>query len=514
MLSPELADEGKVRLLPDSLPSASEVFAALPAPRPDDEALRASIRAMRAQDGLLLGVLDDDPTGSQSVHDVQVVTVLHEDACQAALAASAGTCFVLTNTRSLDEPAAVELTMRAARTLLAIAGRRGARIQLISRSDSTLRGHVLAEVAALQAARREALGSGFDAVLLVPAFLEAGRMTAADIQWARTGGGLVPAGQTEFARDPVFGYRASDLRDFLAEKSGGGIEASAVASIGLADIRLGGPARVRQLLAGMRNGGWAVINATEYSDLETVACAVLQAERAGQSFLFRTGPSFVRALLGQPPRAPLRGADIWPAGRRAGHGLIVVGSHVGQTSRQLAALRALGGTVEVELDAAAVVSGGSDVVEAAERRVADALLTGAPGRSDVLLYTSRTVLADGGSGGGGSGGAGSGHGEGDLEIGRQISAALSGIAAAALAARPAWVVAKGGITAHDVALHGLGIRRAEVAGQLFPGMISVLHPVDAAPAAIGLPYVVFAGNVGDDQALAQVVAILHGSQDS
>ncbi|HBW18766.1 MAG TPA: hypothetical protein DEH11_07005, partial [Actinobacteria bacterium] len=88
------------------------------------------------------------------------------------------------------------------------------------------------------------------------------------------------------------------------------------------------------------------------------------------------------------------------------------------------------------------------------------------------------------------------------------------IAAAALAARPAWVVAKGGITAHDVALHGLGIRRAEVAGQLFPGMISVLHPVDAAPAAIGLPYVVFAGNVGDDQALAQVVAILHGSQDS
>jgi uncharacterized protein YgbK (DUF1537 family) len=82
-----------------------------------------------------------------------------------------------------------------------------------------------------------------------------------------------------------------------------------------------------------------------------------------------------------------------------------------------------------------------------------------------------------------------------------------------LAARPAWVVAKGGITSHDVAVRGLGIRRAEVAGQLFPGVISVFHPVDAAPEALGMPYVVFAGNVGDDGTLADVVAILNGDQE-
>ena len=77
-------------------------------------------------------------------------------------------------------------------------------------------------------------------------------------------------------------------------------------------------------------------------------------------------------------------------------------------------------------------------------------------------------------------------------------------------ARPAWIVAKGGITAHDVAVHGLGIRRAEVAGQLFPGMISVFRPLDAAPEAVGVPYVVFPGNVGDDETLAEVAAIMHG----
>ena len=331
--------EGRAGLPWDRLPAASEVFAGLPRALPDDGGLRESVRSMRAADGLLLGVLDDDPTGSQAVHGVQVVTVLEEDAYQAAFAA-APVCFVLTNTRSLAEPAAIPRTMQAAGGLIAVAGRRGARIQLVSRSDSTLRGHVMAEVAALQAGRRQALGSGFDGVLLVPAFLEAGRLTAADIHWARIGGELIPVGQTEFANDPAFGYTASDLKDFISQKSGGTIHRGAVASISLADIRLGGPSRVRDLLAGVQDGTWVIVNAAEYSDLDTVACGVLLAERAGRSFLFRTGPSFVRALAGLAPMAPLRGQQIWPRARRGGHGLIVVGSHVSQTSRQVAALRA------------------------------------------------------------------------------------------------------------------------------------------------------------------------------
>ncbi len=479
----------------EPLPAAAEVLAGLPAPRPDDEQLRESIRAIRADDGLLLGVLDDDPTGSQAVHDVQVVTVLDEEAYGAAFAGPAGTCFVLTNSRSLDEPAAAEVNERAARGLVAAAGRRGARVQLVSRSDSTLRGHVMAEVAALRSVHREVCGRDVDGVLLAPAFLEAGRVTAGGIHWARTGGGLVPVGQTEFARDAAFGYRSSDLRDFVAEKSAGRTQPGDVHSISLTDIRRGGPDRVRELLAGVRNGTWVIVEATEYSDLEAVAYGVLQAERAGSSFLFRTGPSFVRALLGLGPKAPLRGGQLWPAGRPAGHGLVVVGSHVGQTSRQVAALAARGGVTGVELDVPALVRG-ADVIAPAVRQVTSALAA-----SDVLLCTSRTVVP-------GREAAGS------LAIARAVSAALATIVRQAVAARPAWVVAKGGITSHDVAVSGLGIRRAEVAGQLFPGLISVFRPLDAAPAAIGRPYVVFAGNVGDEETLGQVVAILNGAQQA
>ena len=480
----------------DNLPPASEVFDCLPEPRPDDEALRAAIRAMRAADGVLVGVLDDDPTGSQSVHGVQVVTVLDEDTYETALGGAAATCFVLTNSRSLGERDAVQLTTRAASGLIAAASRSGARIDLISRSDSTLRGHVMAEVGALAAGRRERSGRGVDGVLLIPAFVEAGRLTAADIHWARTSSGLVPVGETEFARDPVFGYAASDLRDFVAEKSGGAIRRDDVASISLADIRLGGPPRVRDLLAEVREGTWVVVNAAEYSDLETVACAVLQAEQAGQSFLFRTGPSFVRALSGLEPRAPLRGQEIRPAAGRGEHGLIVAGSHVSQTSRQLAALQVRGGITGIELDVPALLnsSGGlnssGDVVIATARQVAGALR-----QADVLLYTSRALIQ--------------GSSKPDsLAISRTVSAALARITGLALAARPAWIIAKGGITSHDLAVQGLGMRRAEVAGQLFDGLISVFRPADAAPDAIGMPYVVFPGNVGDDQTLSQAVAIL------
>ena len=167
--------------------------------------------------------------------------------------------------------AAAELTTRAARGLITVAGRRGTRIQLVSRSDSTLRGHVMAEVTALQAVRRDMVGRGYDGVLLVPAFLEAGRVTAADIHWARTAAGLVPVGETEFAKDSCVRVWRFGPAGFRCGEKRGAIRPEDVRSISLADIRLGGPGRVREVLAGAAGGAWVVVNATEYSDLETVA---------------------------------------------------------------------------------------------------------------------------------------------------------------------------------------------------------------------------------------------------
>jgi uncharacterized protein YgbK (DUF1537 family) len=448
-----------------------------------------------ADTGRRIAVLDDDPTGSQTVHDVDVVTVFEPDEIAAGLSPAGATCFILTNTRSLPEANAVALNTRIGRILFELAARLDAPIDVVSRSDSTLRGHVIAEVRALDAVRREVTGRGFDGVLMVPAYFEAGRFTAGNVHWARVGAELLPASETEFARDATFGYAASDLREFVAEKSGGMVEPGEVLSITHDDIRLGGPQRVAEILAGVNGGAFVVVNAVESADLDVVVLGLLDAEAAGKSFLHRSGPSFVQSLAGLDPRDPLRVSDIWPAGHPGGHGLVVVGSHVGLTSRQVAVAQQHGGLAEVELDVAAIADSArrDSYVAEVTRQVVSAL-----DNSDVLLFTSRTLLR-------GRDAAES------LEISRRVSTAVTEVVRIALATKPAWVIAKGGITSHDVAVRGLGIRRAKVLGQLLPGLVSVFRPIDAAPEVIGTPYVVFAGNVGDETTLASVIDLLRGS---
>lgn len=474
-----------------------EVLGAAPPPLVVPDA-RARIRAGNVATGRRIAVLDDDPTGSQAVHDVSVVTLLEPAEYAAALADPGSTCFVLTNSRSLSEDDAVRLVERTGHNLQSLGRELAAPMTLVSRSDSTLRGHVVAEVRALDAAYRASTGKGYDGVLFVPAFFEAGRCTAGDVHWAGQGHDAVPVGATEFAHDPTFGYAASDLKDFVAERSGGTIDAGDVDSLSLEDIRVGGPDRVAEVLAGTSGGRFVVVNATEYADLEVVVLGLLAAQQAGRSFLHRTGPSFVRALAGIEPQGPLTAGRLWPRGAPERHGLVVVGSHVGLTSRQVAHVTARGDLVEVTLPVTDITDERSRdaAVAAAVERAAAALAD-----DDVLLCTSRTLIR----------GANAAE---SLRIARTVSAAVTKVVARLRAARPAWVVAKGGITSHDVAVHGLGIRRATVLGQLFPGQVSVFCPVDAPAGVVGVPYVVFAGNVGDESTLSDVLDLLRGRRRS
>jgi uncharacterized protein YgbK (DUF1537 family) len=455
---------------------------------------RQRIRKALADSGRRIAVLDDDPTGSQTVHDVAVVTVFDADEIAAGLDGPGSTCFILTNTRSMSEADAVALNTRVGRTLFELSRRLDAPVDVISRSDSTLRGHVIAEVGALDAVRREVLGRGYDGVLLIPAYLEAGRFTAGDVHWARVDGEPQPVGETEFARDATFGFSASNLREFVAEKSRGAIRPDQVHSLTLDDIRRGGPQRVAEILAGVTDGAFVVVNAVEYADLDVVVLGLLESEATGKSFLYRTGPSFPQPLAGLDPHPPLQAGDIWPAGRPGGHGLVVVGSHVGLTSRQVAVARERGDITEVELQVPAVADPARRDAHVAETtdRVVRALAD-----SDVLLFTSRTLLRDADP-------------AASLAIARQVSTAVIEVVRGAVVAEPAWVVAKGGITSHDVAVRGLGIRRATVLGQLLPGLVSVFQPVEALPQVVGTPYVVFAGNVGDETTLAYVIDLFRG----
>jgi uncharacterized protein YgbK (DUF1537 family) len=181
-------------------------------------------------------------------------------------------------------------------------------------------------------------------------------------------------------------------------------------------------------------------------------------------------------------------AEIWPGKRRPGQGLVVVGSHTNLTNQQVEYARAHQELIEVELDAGKVVA---DTRQHHIQEVAGRVATSLE-QANVLLITSRNVVSRGGQ-------------DGELALSRLVSVALTDALARLEGHEPAWVIAKGGITSHDVAVEGFGIRRAVVLGQLGQGITSVFRPVAARPGTVGMPYVVFAGNVGNEGSLSEAI---------
>ncbi len=440
---------------------------------------------MRIQPRLL--VLDDDPTGSQCVAGVSAAFDLDPAIPAGLLADGSGTCFVLTNSRALDEADAIALNQRivsgVVERLSSAAG-----LHVISRSDSTLRGHVIAEPTAIADALADH-GIQVDTFLFCPAMIEAGRFTEGDIHYAVVDGDERRVENTDFAKDATFGYRHSDLREFLEERSGGAVAADDVLSVSLDDIRTGGVERVAQILRSARHRTWVVINARTYADMDVAAEAVQQLQAEGQVFVTRCGPSFVRPLAGQHSATVLTESDLPIDPTRGQHGLVVVGSHVGLTTQQLEVVQQRGALREFELNVEALLDPArrSQHLDEVVAQIRDALT-----ESDCVVYTSRTLVSTESK-------------DESLAIARSVSDAVVAVVQSLRSARPAWVVAKGGITSHEVAASGLGIRRATVAGQFFPGQISLFTAEDAPEDVLGIPYVVFPGNVGGREALADVI---------
>lgn len=432
-------------------------------------------------------VLDDDPTGSQCVAGVEVAFDTDPGIPSTVLEKPGSTCFVLTNARALDESRAVEMNRDIVSAVLSnVEDTSG--FHVVSRSDSTLRGHVIAEPNAIADALA-AHDVEVDAFLFCPAMIEAGRFTKGDVHFAKIDGEVRKVEDTDFAQDATFGYSHSNLAEFIKERSNGTVRAEDCISISLHDIRDGGVKKVKSVLGEATHRRWVIVNSTTYSDMDVVSQAATELEAQGKVFVSRCGPSFVRSLAGQRGARVLTAESLRIDASRSPHGLVVVGSHVGLTSQQLGVLQAHGGHEEFELRVPKLLDSRTRDQHIAEisRRVKDQLSL-----TDCVLYTSRELIKT------------ESKAE-SLAIARQVSDAVVAVVQAVREARPAWIVAKGGITSHEVAASGLGIRRAEVQGQFYEGQISLFTATDAPEDVLGVPYVVFPGNVGGKGALAEVV---------
>lgn len=428
--------------------------------------------------------IDDDPTGCQTVHSCLLLTRWDVETLVEALNDESPLFFVLSNTRGLDAAQATAVTreicvnLRAALDRLAGSGRT-VRPLIVSRSDSTLRGHYPVETDVIA----EELGP-FDAHFLVPAFFEGGRITRDGVHYLLVDGQPVPVNETEFARDSVFGYRHAFLPDYVEEKTGGRLRADQVERFGLDDVR----GEIGERLRHLSGNRCCVVDAERQADLDGFARQVLAAVGEGKRFLFRSAASLLTAFAALPPQ-PVAAQSMSAYVRGGYPGVVLVGSHVAKSSRQLQTLIETTDVVPVEIDLERLVQDEAGLFET----IIDRLETAQHENRHLVLYTSRgerrfPTTAE------------------RLAFGERVSAFLVRIVRN-LPRETGFLISKGGITSNDTLSQGLALRTARVLGQILPGCPVVRCPADH-PRLPELPVVIFPGNVGDDASLAEVYRIL------
>ena len=434
-------------------------------------------------------VLDDDPTGVQTVNNIPVLTVWDEESIRLAFLEKSNLIYILTNSRGLKARDAEHINSIIAERICKISIETGMDFNIISRSDSTLRGHYPLETETIRKVIEENTDITIDGEIIIPFFKEGGRFTIDDIHWIEDNGRLIPAGETEFAKDTAFGYKNSDLKLWVEEKTLGRYKSDDVISISLDMIRNQGYNEIAKTLLGAKKFQKIIVNAFDYIDLTIFTMGLILAEQQGKNFLFRTAASFVKVRGGVSDKEFLTKDELVKHNNRGG--LIIVGSHVERTTKQLNTAMELEYLKTVELSVPKVISGEmQDEISRVSTMVENEIANG----NTILVYTSRDVVK-----------VSQKISEENLEVSIKVSEALVNIVKA-LNIAPSFIVAKGGITSSDIGTKGLGVKRALVAGQIKPGI--PVWITDKNSKFSEIPYIIFPGNVGNDYTLKEIIAEL------
>ncbi|MBZ8179890.1 four-carbon acid sugar kinase family protein [Oscillatoria salina] len=431
-------------------------------------------------------VLDDDPTGSQTVHSCLLLMRWDVETLRLGLADDSPIFFILTNTRALTPEQAADVTREVCHNLkLALEAEGIEEFLIVSRSDSTLRGHYPIETDIIA----EELGE-FDAHFLTPAFFEGGRITRDNIHYLLINGIETPVHETEFARDSVFGYKNSYLPAYVEEKTKGRVPTEKVQQFLLGDIRKGS----RERLMSLRGNQCCAVDATNQGDFDIFAADVLAATAAGKRFLFRSAASLLTSLANLD-KQPVAATDMSQYKRTAKPGVVLVGSHVKKTTQQLKQLLEESDVEGIEVKVIRLRNLSSERAKILAETLEKVKVSFDEGKTPVV-YTSRQEITFI-------------NAQERLEFGAKVSALLMDVVKG-LPEEISFLISKGGITSNDVLSKGLNLRLARLLGQILPGCSLVRTPAEH-PQFPNLPVVLFPGNVGNTEGLVTVYQRLNNS---
>lgn len=438
-------------------------------------------------------VLDDDPTGVQTVHDISVYTNWEKESIRQGFEEENNLFYVLTNSRGFTAEQTTKAHKEIAAVVDEIARETNKEYIFISRSDSTLRGHYPLETEILKTDYEHNTGKTIDGEILCPFFKEGGRFTIDNVHYVKYGDELVPANETEFAKDKTFGYRAASMPEYVEEKTKGAYKAEDVTCISLEDIRNVNIDKIEEQLMAVKDFRKIIVNAVDYVDVKVFCVALYRAMSKGKVFMFRTAAAIVKVMGGVTDQ-PLLTREQMVVNETSNGGIIVVGSHTDKTTKQVECLKELTAVEFIELDATLVKDDKAFEAEV-QRCLAKEEECIRAGKT-VCCYTTRALIT-----------ADTGDKEDELRLSVKISDAVQSLVGR-LSVTPGFVIAKGGITSSDVGTKALAVRKANVLGQIRPG-IPVWQTGKESRFPL-TPYVIFPGNVGEVSTLKEAAEILMG----
>lgn len=451
---------------------------------------KAEVLLSQAMEGFhkKLVVLDDDPTGVQTVHDVSVYTDWEEESIRKGFEEKEAMFFILTNSRSFSVEETTKVHQDIAARVAKVARELGQDFMIISRGDSTLRGHYPLETQLLADGLTKNEGVVIDGEIICPFFPEGGRYTMDNIHYVKEQENLVPAGMTEFAKDKTFGYKFSDLTEYVEEKTEGKYHKEDCITISLDELNALDVQGIKDKLMSAQNMAKIIVNAVSYADLKVFCAALVLAMKAGKHYMARTAAAFTK-VMGRISDQPLLGRAQLEGDTKNG-GIVLIGSHVKKTTDQLNCLKELDGQadfMEFQVNTVFEENGLEKEVERTVKAAEEKILSG----RTVVIYTSRQLLAPENM-----------TPEEKLHISVKISNAVTSIIGK-LSVKPKFIIAKGGITSSDVGTKALRVKKARVMGQVKKGIpVWMTGEESKFP---GMPYIIFPGNVGEVSTLKEIV---------
>jgi uncharacterized protein YgbK (DUF1537 family) len=436
-------------------------------------------------------VLDDDPTGVQTVHGISVYTDWSLESIDKGFQEDNAMFFILTNSRGFTVAETTKAHQEIAANIVEAAKRNNREFTIISRGDSTLRGHYPLETQVLKETVETSSETRFDGEVILPFFKEGGRFTIDNIHYVQYDEYLVPAGETEFAKDRTFGYTKSHLGEWAEEKSNGEYQAVNMTYISLESLRSLDIETIEQQLSEVEDFNKVIVNAVDYADVKIFTIALIRAMNKGKNFMFRSAAALTKVIGGVSDKNLLTREEIMSEDSNNG-GLVIIGSHVKKTTEQFEELQKSKTVEFIEFNVHLVLE--PEKFEKELDRVVQTTNKLIIEGKNVAVYTRRERLD-----------LGEGKKEEELMLSVKISDAVTSIVKR-LEVRPSYIIAKGGITSSDIGTTGLEVKRATVAGQIRPGI--PVWTTGSESKFPGISYVIFPGNVGTKTDLREVVEML------